>query len=287
VAGSHCASVMGAGEPRPGPETVVAQNAKAQYPGCQADTDGVTVLSCGLGATQGSADRTVALIGDSHAGQWFSAMDRLGKARNWHIKTYTKTACPATYAVRHNSLDWKGPQFSRQSGADCLAYTHAVLDRLVKDRSVSIVFATSRASMYSFVSSPDRPLAVPDVDGFAAAWNELVVAGKRVVVLGEVPRPGSQRVPDCLAAHPGLPMLCAQPATDAEVKHPILARAAAKLTARGVRYMPVNQYFCDRTLCYPVVGGLIAYRDSSHLSREYSAAMAPYIGSFLDQAGIT
>jgi hypothetical protein len=49
----------------------------------------------------------------------------------------------------------------------------------------------------------------------------------------------------------------------------------------------MRDFFCDATVCYAVVGGLITYRDNTHLSREYSTAMAPYIGEFLDRAGIT
>ena len=107
-------------------------------------------------------------------------------------------------------------------------------------------------------------------------------------MLGEVPNPGgAQSVVDCLAKSPDHPSSCSRPVAVAVSWKQILAKAAGKLKSRGVRYMPMERFFCDRKLCYPIVGGLIAYRDTSHISHEYSTAMAPYIGRFLDRSGIT
>ncbi|MEP7194154.1 MAG: acyltransferase family protein [Actinomycetota bacterium] len=274
VRGAHCASVLHDSKPSPGPEVVVAQNQQPAYPGCQSPEEGTAVLSCGLGVAEQSADRTVAIVGDSHASQWFSALDQLGRTRNWHIKTFTKAGCPVTFAIRSSGKP------------GCLAFSHDVADRIAKDPSISVVLPTSRAYAYGYASGGDPTLAVPSVDGYAAVWRQWLDAGKRVVVLGEVPNPGSKRVPDCLAKNPAHSRACSRPAADAVPKTLPLAVASEKLKSRGVLYMAMRDFFCDRTTCYAVVGGLITYRDSTHISTEYSLAMAPYIGTFLDRSGI-
>jgi len=278
--GAHCASTLRDSRPDPGPEAVVTENVTSSFPGCQGPLAGTAVLSCGLGADERSADRTVALVGDSHATQWFNAMDQLGKTRNWHVKTFTKAACPVTFAVRLLRPAVPG------SNSECLAYSHDVAARIARDPSISVVFPTSRADSYGYASGDDPRLLEPGVDGYVAVWKQWLDAGKKVVVLGEVPNLGSQRVPDCLAKNPDHSMACARPAADAVPKSLNLAAAAEELRSRPVLYMPMRKYFCDRTTCYAVVGGLITYRDSAHISTEYATAMTPYIGRFLDRAGV-
>jgi peptidoglycan/LPS O-acetylase OafA/YrhL len=281
VGGVHCETPISAGKPTPGPEVVVIENTKPTYPGCQGPEMGTQVLSCGLGAPPATATRTLAIVGDSHASQWFSALDQLGKTRNWHIKTYTKAGCPVTFAMRGDGTTRVA------STPECLTYSHEVADRIAKDASISVVIVANRAYAYGYAGGADPKLASqPNVDGYVAVWDEWLDAGKQVAVLGEVPNPGAKRVPDCLVVHPDHAAACARPAADAVQKELPLAEAAEKLKARGVVYMPMRDFFCDKDLCYPVVGGIITYRDSTHVSAEYSTAMTPYIGKFLDSSGI-
>ena len=37
---------------------------------------------------------TLALVGDSHAAQWFLALDAIAKARHWRLETFAKVRCP-------------------------------------------------------------------------------------------------------------------------------------------------------------------------------------------------
>jgi hypothetical protein len=280
VKGAQCAPTLRDSRPDPGPEVVATENVMTSFPGCQSPLAGTEVHSCGLGADARTADRTVAVVGDSHAVQWFDALDQLGKTRNWHFKTFTKAACPVTFANR--LLRPAVPS----SNPECLAYSHDVADRIATDPSISLVFASSRASFYGYTSAGDPKLAVPAVDGYVAIWKQWLDAGKKVVVLGEVPSLGSVRVPDCLAKNPDHSLACARPVADAVPKNLNLAAAAEKLASRGVLYLRMRDYFCDRTTCLAVVGGLITYRDSAHISTEFATAMIPYIGTFLDRGGV-
>lgn len=52
----------------------------------------------------------------------------------------------------------------------------------------------------------------------------------------------------------------------------------------GVRLVDLSDEFCDNKRCYAVVGNVIVYRDYSHLSKEYSTLLAPYLGRAIDNA---
>src|ERR1700754_2357648 len=55
---------------------------------------------CEFGAPPESATQTVALVGDSPAGHWRAALDRVAGARGWRGLSVTHTSCPLQQAVR-------------------------------------------------------------------------------------------------------------------------------------------------------------------------------------------
>jgi peptidoglycan/LPS O-acetylase OafA/YrhL len=69
--------------------------------GCHLDLTEVESPECVYGNP--SSDTTVVLFGDSHAMQWFPALNSLARERNWRLVGFTKSACPpprCTYTVR-------------------------------------------------------------------------------------------------------------------------------------------------------------------------------------------
>ena len=59
---------------------------------------------------------------------------------------------------------------------------------------------------------------------------------------------------------------------------------AVRLTARSahpVRLIDLSRYFCDRSTCYAVVGGVPVYFDADHMTLRFGATLAPYLQSAL------
>jgi hypothetical protein len=56
-----------------------------------------------------------------------------------------------------------------------------------------------------------------------------------------------------------------------------ITHAAAAFKAPGFTRIPLRNEFCDAKLCYPQLGAVIVYRDYSHISAEYSRALAPFV----------
>ncbi|WP_449374710.1 SGNH hydrolase domain-containing protein [Arthrobacter psychrolactophilus] len=106
------------------------------------------------------------------------------------------------------------------------------------------------------------------------SWQK---AGKRVVVFDDVPRTNGQYIPTCLESNPSDPLKCASPISQALPENMNLTKAAEQMSGHGVTRIKLRDYFCDVTLCYPVVGSVIVYRDYSHVSADYARALAPFI----------
>jgi hypothetical protein len=56
---------------------------------------------------------------------------------------------------------------------------------------------------------------------------------------------------------------------------------ATALGQLGVKVIEPVSWFCTATLCPPVVGNIMVYKDDSHLSTAYSQALAPVLGEQL------
>ena len=66
---------------------------------------------------------TVALVGDSHAAQWFPAVERVAKARGWQVLTFVKVACPfIDMRVRNVAL--------KREYTECAAFNDATVKHL-------------------------------------------------------------------------------------------------------------------------------------------------------------
>jgi hypothetical protein len=59
------------------------------------------------------------------------------------------------------------------------------------------------------------------------------------------------------------------------------AAAAAASTPSRVRLIDLTRHLCDAARCYPVVGGLYAYKDTDHINRWFSTTLGPYLLSQL------
>lgn len=269
---NNCGPVTGVEPPNPVPALVAKQNSEPAHKGCQTGITESEIFSCDLGVEKANAKTTVAIVGDSHATAWFAAMDELGKLQHWHVKTYTKSSCPASTAVRILPSET-----TDQAQRSCAEWNRKVNAEIEADNDISIVFTASYSTAYTFKTGLGNALKNPGADGFKETWRQWMAAGKEVVAFDDVPRTNGEYVPTCLAENPEDPLACAVPRTKAYPANTVIGNAGAAMRAEGVRQISLRDQFCDDRLCYPVVGSMIVYRDYSHISAEYAKALVPYI----------
>ncbi|MBZ2196441.1 acyltransferase family protein [Occultella gossypii] len=275
---SGCASVIGEGPVVPAPEVVSQQNTDPPYRGCQQGLTSAAIDTCTIGSTDPNPERVIAIVGDSHATQWFTALDTIGQERNWRVHTYTKTSCPASEAVRTLPSEQ-----TNEARVLCEEWVAAVTAELAAHPEITDIVTTAYSSAYEYESPAGTPMADPAVDGFAAVWAGWVEQGHQVHVIAAVPRTQGENVPDCLALTDD-PLDCATDRAISLPPDPLMA-AAAGAPPPGVNLIDLSDRFCDETTCYPVIGDLIVYRDYSHLSAEYSVALIPYLTEQFDAGG--
>jgi peptidoglycan/LPS O-acetylase OafA/YrhL len=265
-----CPSVAGLGPPVAPPDVVTAESKLDLFRLCQQGLGEADLVDCSVGETT-SPTRTVALLGDSHAGSLIPLMDTLGKKLKWRVIVHTKGSCPATDARRVLSVET-----SPDRANSCAAYNKEVDRAILADPSIEDVFVATFSSAYQWDSWAGEHLANPGVDGFTRAWSRWAKAGKHIYVIRDVPRMTGAGIPTCLAIHPDDPPACGTPRA-AALPADVAMTAARSMPSTAVTTIDLTPAFCDDTLCHAQVGSVIVYRDVSHLSVEYARLLAPLV----------
>ena len=119
----------------------------------------------------------------------------------------------------------------------------------------------------------DPPGSGPD--GFRQVWRQWT-SFSRVSVLRDIPSTDGRNGPQCLAVHAGHPLACASPRSTVLMDDDML-RAARSMAGQRVRLIDMSEFFCDTKTCYAVIGGAPVYFDYDHMSKSFSATLAPFL----------
>ncbi len=227
--------------------------------GCLAFESVTEPPSCIYGNGDGAF--TVALVGDSHAAQWFPAVERLAKHEGWRVVTFVKVACPfIDMRVRNIAL--------KREYRECAAFNDATIGRLRAIKPDLILVSMSRIAIHPLIAADDTVAAQG-----AAVGRMLERLPGRVAII--VDTPYAQRdIPACLSANSDHVEACAIPYDIAHVDHlGGLESVAAK--ASGAGRIDLTQRICIADPCPVVVNSRIVFRDVGHLTATFSRSLAP------------
>lgn len=235
--------------------------------GCQAEQGSSDPVTCTFGDPNGTT--TIALVGDSKALQWISALDSIGKKRGWKVVTFTKSACSFTAA----DIAQDGAPY-----ASCSAWNDAVTQQLF-ERKPDVVL-TSQGKDVALnkagnVHSGQSTEAM--IKGLEHRWSALAKAGMTVVAMRDNPIPPNDIRPvyECVDEHRHALGECTFPRTAAERLGAGDVQLAAVKGVPGVELVDLNDYVCPGATCPPVIGNVLVYRQGSHLTRTYVDTLAP------------
>lgn len=214
---------------------------------------------------------TVALVGDSHASSWRSAVVVLARSQRWHALTLRRSSCPFNEARRTSPP---------KEAATCSDWVRAVPRWLLKHPEIHTVIVTGSA--YSgVVTPPGQDEYQTAVDGYRAALESLPATVQRVIVLRDTPRSSFDTL-DCVARamkeHQPLTGACALPRDQALAPDPGVT-AAQQLGAPRFGVIDLSDFFCDPDRCLPVIGGALVYKDISHMTTVFGTSLGPYLTS--------
>jgi peptidoglycan/LPS O-acetylase OafA/YrhL len=217
------------------------------------------------------ASRSVVLFGDSHALQWFPAFEKLANRHGWALVSLTRSSCsPAPVPVVNSKL--------KRDYTECDSWRAAALARIRALRPQLVVVASSTGYRDSLAGHPADPDAL-----WANAWARLFatvrVDAADVVLLVDTPYL-SQDPAECLARQRATVSGCAEPVSTV-LRDPdwraIVDAAAARAGAMVVDPVP---WLCG-VRCPTVVGNLLVYRDTNHLTSVYAEMLAPLLDARL------
>ena len=240
---------------QPSLRTAAADNPALYDDGCEVGYTPSIPHPCLFGDT--AAPRVV-LFGDSHAAQWFPALNEAARAGAFQLETQTKSACPSAEAA----LVWGGVPYVR-----CDRWREAVIAQLRADPPALVILAN--------YSAPD--FADP-TDG-AGQWQrglESTIAQlstfTRVVVIADTPDL-KQDPAVCLSAHLDAAAVCGRASSLALDGSTRDAERRATASTR-TPLIDLTPYLCTADLCPAIIGSTLVYRDSHHLTATFSVTMA-------------
>ncbi|WP_133542275.1 acyltransferase family protein [Microbacterium sp. BK668] len=206
----------------------------------------------------------IALFGDSHAAHWFPALESFALSAGYAVEVHTKSSCPYA-AIDATRRGTPYPQ--------CPEWRKAVIAAVNESRPVIVLLAG--------YSDPDlSPGVKDDLATWEAAYGttlDAITVPKAVIAdtpdIREDPAP-------CLSAHLSDAEVCGQPRAIA-LRDASRGAAAAAATVRGVPVLDFNDYLCSAQWCPPIIGDTLVYRDSHHLTADFSALLGGVMGERL------
>jgi peptidoglycan/LPS O-acetylase OafA/YrhL len=228
--------------------------------GCHLGVDSLASPPCEYGRV--GASESVVLFGDSHAAQWFSAIDAVAASYGLALFSWTKSSCPSAGVAVWNAV-------AKSAYRQCDAWREATLTRIEALRPRWVILSNLiEASPLLVDPRGAGPMRGRDVaqawsEGFEQLVRRLQLAGIGVIVIRDVPRPRPD-VLDCIYAAPD-PRRCELSLGEATTIPPIDAAVARRT---GAVLWDLSGELCPEGRCTVVRADTRqpVYRDFNHLT---------------------
>ncbi len=253
--------------PAPADAASDRSNAYADVSGgkdCFSYLPGFRQVRCSFGDEDSKVE--IALVGNSHAGQWLPAVERLAKRYDWHVTTYLASQCAAAETRQ---------AFPTPANTDaCEAWVGRTAKAVARSKPDAVVY-TNRISVGAEGESFEDSGTLYR-DGMEAVLREWDDAGLDVLVLRDTPAPDDS-VPDCLAQHPDDLTACDGP-RDTWLPEDQSEGAVERVGSARIRFLDLTDHICPTATCSAVIGGVVTYFDGSHMTATYAGTLDRYLG---------
>lgn len=205
-----------------------------------------------------TSDTVVALIGDSHARMLSTPLVNLAEERGWRLLGFYHNSCPFSYEERD------------LRARTCELLNERTMEQLAEVRPDAVVTSYLGESEFRDTDTGMEP----GVKGFANIWNDVHELGARVYVVKAVPE-AREKAQACVARNYDDPERCAVDRDEAMVNRDLVDKAAAH--APYAHVIDLTDFFCGPEKCEQVVGNVLVYRDTSHITDSFALSLQPYL----------
>jgi hypothetical protein len=218
---------------------------------------------------------TVVLFGDSHAGAWFAGLQVVSLEQHWRLVFMGKIGCPSVsdVLVKRINGEWYH---------SCVTWRHDMERAIVKLHPNLLVITSSD---YVGRAQPDSGKHNSHhqrtwLKGVATVFKTLRHAADHVAFLANVPRlmkPAWQ----CVAAHRSDVFPCTVARSQA-FQWPNVRQAELQLAAEdGIAGIDPAPWFCTPTRCPVIADNILIFRDTQHITPQWSEFLAPMLATAL------
>ncbi|MCX4993587.1 acyltransferase family protein [Streptomyces sp. NBC_00568] len=256
----------------PGLTDIKRQRSALYRDSCHVSYAATRSPDCVYGDT--ASDKVIVLFGDSHAAQWFPALDQISRRNGWKLVSLTKASCKTADVMIVNQ--------NRPYEA-CDSWRKDALNRIKKLQPLLVVASSSEAATpVHRMKSPRRQWQA----GYERVYQQLAGASGHLAVMLDTPWPSSDAV-ECASSYPLDLPTCEQDQNDA-VKDPMLREASRRAARRAKAFVvDPSPWLCrPQGRCPLVVGDTFAYRDESHLAESFAQALIPVLHQELRALGL-
>lgn len=225
--------------------------------GCHANNGETISGLCEYGDLDSA--QSIVLFGDSHAAQWFPALEQIAISRGLKLVSLTKSACPGPAVRKVQTGEYKN--------ADCSQWRNNSIDRIQEIRPVAVLVAgMQNYQIPNGYSSRTQWWQ----EGLASTLDGLQGSSSHLIYLRDTPHP-KRDIPSCIAA--GRFDRC-----DTSEK-------TERIYIPGFKRIDSTPWLCT-SICPAIVEGVVAYRDASHLSIAMSLKLTPKMDEALARLGV-
>ena len=250
---------------RPAPAAAAADGLNPSA--CWSGAPSPTLHVCFVGPATGYTRRLLA-VGDSHNNALLPAYVQMAHRYHWRIDIAGHNSCYWTAALQVKA--------TTDLTSACAAWDAALSHYIATHGGYDAILTTFSFMRSSVAATPGSTVSDATVRGLRAAWAPVAKRGIPVVAIRDVPRMRGDVVA-CVARW-GLRAAtsCALPRAVSLSDVNFMAPAVARTP--GAVLVDLTRYFCDRSVCRPVIGHVLAYKDHDHITGTFSATLGPYLG---------
>ena len=206
-----------------------------------------------------NSSTTIVLYGDSHAAQWFPALEKLANERGFKLVSLTKSACPA--------VDSKRPDQGAFKMVHCTKWRQNSIARIAKIKPMAVI-----TSSFQYFTPANTKISRSQwwSDGQRKLLKDLQGSTAHLIYISDTPRP-LRDIPNCLASRNSS-------SCDSTEKSRVSI-------VSGFQVVDPTPWLCA-SYCPAIVDGTVAYRDASHISVQMAVKLLPKLEEALIANGL-